>query len=243
MSSERPVPFRFRMRQLLDERPDLKKCWIADQADISASLFSKILHGTRPASPSALKALSSALEIPLGDLVAGTDAEEKLTTPRSAEDPDFRGAVSTVIAQERTINDLQAQVRALKDALGEQRKATKDAEQDARNARSSVDLSAVEMLTKRFDVRKKELAHVCELLAQAAADFAQLKTKGEELENELRKTSASPKTLQFLAAFNALGDTTFAKLFDTDSLFDTDFEMARRVPDASILKSLLSIFS
>jgi transcriptional regulator with XRE-family HTH domain len=228
MANDGHVKFGSRLEQLLADRK-LTVREFDKLTGYDASLISRITRGEREATPEFLKCAARALGLPLGDLVAGTDAEAKLATPsKFASHPIFIGALGALFGQESKVHDLEAQIRTLRDDLQQERKAREDAEQEKGAAQRSVEFLAKEKeaLTERISARKGEIARAREVLAQAANEVKGLKRKATAVVKEIveSKANVSPTLEQFLMSFKSASDTTLAKLFDTDSLFATDFD-------------------
>lgn len=71
------TPIRLRIESLLEEMRK-SQGWLADRAGLKRSTISRLLRGTRIPRATTLARVAQALGVTLGQLVAGTDAEEQV---------------------------------------------------------------------------------------------------------------------------------------------------------------------
>jgi transcriptional regulator with XRE-family HTH domain len=176
------IPIRSRIQGRLDELNE-NAAWLAEKVGVSRSTITRILNGERNPTPETLHEIAPVLGVEIAQLVAGTDAAERV---REAQDivsrHDYEGAVKQVIEFERKANDLAAQVRdltaqrdqerqkvrklseelgechregsALRDERDRARREQKHHEQDARRYREGLEKAVADVVALRAQVRE-----------------------------------------------------------------------------------------
>jgi len=181
-STNGATPIRERIQARLDELNE-NAAWLAEKVGVSRSTITRILNGERNPTPETLHEIAPVLGVEITQLVAGTDAAERVKEAQNiVSRHDYEGAVRQVIEYERKANDLAAhvrdltakcdeerqRVRKLSEELGEQHRACSTlrderdrarreqahADQDARRYREGLEKAVADVVTLRAHVRE-----------------------------------------------------------------------------------------
>lgn len=207
MQSTSVVTFGDRLRDQLEKRGSGgTQAWLAERSGIDRSLLSRIISNERAPTFETLRALAPVLEVDISELVAGTDAESRLSHGGDhVRRSDYEEAVGKVIEYEGVIRELRTSDRTLRDELRRERDARQLAATEARNWKTKLEDGEAEVLELRAKLasRSAELDRYRNGLQRAVAQFSALKTQVDELKAELGKTRASSRVSAAFAAVAA----------------------------------------
>src|SRR5258708_7428468 len=112
-----PMQIGQRIQDHLDEL-DKTASWLADRVGLPRSTITRVLNGERNPTPETLQEIAPVLGVTLAQLVAGTDAAERVEEAQNlVARKDYEAAVRQVIEYERKANDFSVRVRELGDEL------------------------------------------------------------------------------------------------------------------------------
>lgn len=224
-----PVPFGDRLRDRLAALGEnATQAWLAERSGVDRSLISRLVRNERPPTLDTLQALAPALEIDVAELVAGTDAEPRLSGGADhVRRSDYEAAVGKLIEYEAKTRDLHGQVRSLTENLESERRLRRLAEDGATTAERDLERSTMELkaLKGQCDTHKAEVARYQVALQRALAQFSALKTRVEELQRELGQTKATGKLGAILSGIAAAAGVASLAFFfggDADSSADDE---------------------
>jgi transcriptional regulator with XRE-family HTH domain len=177
------VPIRERIQARLDEL-DQKPAWLAEKVGVSRSTITRILKGERNPTPETLHEIAPVLGVEVAQLVAGTDAAERV---KEAQDivsrRDYEAAVRQVVEFERRANELAARVRELTEQYVQEQGRTRRLNDQLQESERKCGLLEEE----RDRARREALRHehdaqrYREGLEKAVADVVALRAQVREL--------------------------------------------------------------
>jgi transcriptional regulator with XRE-family HTH domain len=200
------IPIRDRIRDLLTQLGQ-SQAWLAEKMGVERSTVTRILKGTRNPTPKTLQEMAPVRGVSLEQLVAGTDAEDRVQeaqnlVPRSA----LNDAIQKVIEYERKLNDMAARNRDIVEASNRDRDQARDAR--ANQAELQRHLAFV---TEERDQARREARHheqdarrYREALGRAVADVAQLQGHVQELGTAMEAGNRTGKVTAILAGVAAV---------------------------------------
>ncbi|MBE7449251.1 MAG: helix-turn-helix transcriptional regulator [Kofleriaceae bacterium] len=201
--------------------------WLADKAGVSRSTITRILKGDRNPTPQTLQEIAPVLGVTLEQLVAGTNAAERVGEAQQlVSRRDFEAAVAQVIEFERKANDLAASVRDLKEEIKAERERTTKARRDAENARRDLEAAETERDRARRDARRYEddAKRYQHALEKAVTDVAQLRATVHELTGKVTSGNVTTKIGAALAGVAAVVSVAhyLRNADDQDEVVDED---------------------
>jgi transcriptional regulator with XRE-family HTH domain len=182
-NTSRLIPIGDRIQSRL-EQLDKNAAWLAEMVGVSRSTITRILKGERNPTPETLHEIAPVLGVEVGQLVAGTDAAERV---KEAQDivsrHDYEAAVRQVIEFERKANDLATRVREVTDSCEEERQRVRklvgelgESHRERSALRDERDQARREQRHLEQDVRRYR-----EGLERAVADVVALRAQVREL--------------------------------------------------------------
>ena len=199
------VPIRERIQTRLDEL-DQTPAWLAEKVGVSRSTITRILKGERNPTPETLHEIAPVLGVEVAQLVAGTDAEQRV---KEAQDivsrRDYEAAVRQVVDFERKAHDLAAYVRELTERCAqEQGRARKLSDQLEESERKC------SLLEEERDRARREALHheqdarrYREGLEKAVADVVALRAQVREMGAAVESGRTTSRVAAILAGVAA----------------------------------------
>lgn len=220
---------------LLESRtPALTQAWVADRAGLDRSLLSRIIQGKRSPTPEVLQCLGPVLGVEIEELVQGTDAEDRLTDAKySVQQENYEAAVRQIIEYEWRSRDLENRLHFAGDALKEEEKRRKLAEDQAKDAHCLKEQLQRELGEARAMILSQEqgMRSYRHGLTKAVAEIGALRSKLQELGTELASTSKSSRTATILSGVAALaGVVTVAHFLGAEGKEPTSPPKPKRKP-------------
>ena len=215
-----PIPFKERLQALMAERAECTQSWLAEKSGLERSTISRLLKGERNPTLETAQSLAAALEVPILQLLKGTDAEDKLADasnviPRVAYD----SVVKTLLDYEARIADLQGQLRHSSDSLSREEAQTKTLRQSLEDATKERDHARRERDAIALSLKEAEAAlhRHQEALKKAVGDVASLTARIQQIANDTAATNATSKVTAALAGIAAAaGVATLVHYLATD---------------------------
>lgn len=216
--SERSQPFRERLDTLLRRlQPDRTPAWLAKKSGLSPAAISRYLKGDRNPTLSAAECLAPVLGVTLEELLAGTDAEERLSEVRDVVPrTQYEEAVLMLGRYESRIADLERRVRAEIEAAAQERERRDEADRAARTAHINLERRERDYLDlhNRYRDLEAELRHHKEVWADAKARIASLQQQLRDVATDAKSGAKSGKLNTALASLGALASiVTVATIF------------------------------
>ena len=177
------IPIRDRIQTRLSELNE-NAAWLAEKVGVSRSTITRILNGERNPTPETLHEIAPVLGVEIGQLVAGTDAAERV---KEAQDivsrHDYESAVRQVIEYERKANDLTARIRELSDRAEAERQRARKLAEALESAERRAALLEDERDRARRDAHRHEhdAARYRQGLEKAVADVVALRAQVREM--------------------------------------------------------------
>lgn len=200
------VPIGDRVQMLLDQIGQ-SAAWLAEKMGVERSTVTRIIKGARNPTPKTLQDMAPVLGVPLEQLVAGTDAEDRVEeaknlVPRSALDL----AIQQVIEFERKLNDMTARNRDLTESANRERDLCRTARLELGETHRQLAFVTEERDQARRDARhhEQDARRYREALARAVADVAQLQGKVQELSAAVQAGNQTGKVTAILAGVAAV---------------------------------------
>lgn len=200
------IPIRDRIRDLLTQLGQ-SQAWLAEKMGVERSTVTRILKGARNPTPKTLEEMAPVLGVSLEQLVAGTDAEDRVQeaqnlVPRSA----LNDAIQKVIEFERKLNDMAARNRDLVDVAIRERDQARDTRASQTELQRHLALAMEERDQARRDARhhEQDARRYREALARAVADVAQLQGNVQELGAAMQAGNRTGKVTAILAGVAAV---------------------------------------
>ena len=184
-----PIPIRDRIATLLAALGQ-KSGWLADKAGVERSTVTRILQNKRQPNAETLATLAPILGVTVEELVAGTDAADRVENARRLIDRrHYDDAVRQIIEAEQKITDLSRALHEVKDREEKEHNRRKDVEKILKTTHAELEAmkpkleDALCAATRREqDVQKYRSA-----LGRALTDMATLKTNAEQLGEQMKK--------------------------------------------------------
>ncbi|WP_437982670.1 helix-turn-helix domain-containing protein [Sorangium sp. So ce117] len=174
--SSPPEPIGHRIKFQLDGLGQ-SPAWLADKAGVPRSTVHRILTGDRNPTPDTLQLLAPVLGVTLDQLVAGTDAVERVKEAQGLVSREhYNAAIRQVIEFERNANNLAARLRETEEALRGERERRQRAEGALGSVERERDDARHAAERNEHDARRYR-----EALERAVADVARLQTQVREL--------------------------------------------------------------
>lgn len=144
--------------------------WLAEAILVSRSTISRFLSGERTPSAETLHDVATALGVGVVQLVAGTNAEARVTEARSiVSRREYDEAIAKVVELDRRVNEHADRERKLLDELRYEREAGRRAREDL--ATCHMDLARARQTARYWE---REMARYRDALHRAVADVAKL---------------------------------------------------------------------
>lgn len=195
-------PVRTKIADLLADL-EQSPSWLAEKAGVPRSTVSRILKGDRTPTPETLATLAPILGVSLEQLVADTDAAERVAEAASLIAlSHYEDAVEKYIAAEREQNIANDKVRVLAEQLDREEQRRRDAERR---------LDATER--ERDDARRSAAQNdenarlYSRALASAVGEIARLKADIAELGTQFSSARRTGRVAAILAAAAAAAST------------------------------------
>lgn len=165
-----------RIQGLLDELGH-NAAWLSDKVGVSRSTITRILRGERNPTPETLQEIAPILGRSLAQLVANTDAAERVKEAQElVARKDYEAAVRQVIEFERRAHDLQGHLRDANEELRLERDRRRRLSEELEQCRQERDGAKRQALHNEQDARRYR-----EALEKAVADVALLQAQVQEL--------------------------------------------------------------
>jgi transcriptional regulator with XRE-family HTH domain len=177
------IPIGDRIQNLLDGLGH-NPAWLAEMVGVSRSTVSRILKGERNPTPETLHEIAPVLGVEIAQLVAGTDAAERV---KEAQDivsrHDYDGAVRQVVEFQRKANDLAVHVRELTERCDEERQTVRKLSEELGECHRQCSALRDERDRARLDQRHQEqdARRYREGLEKAVGDVVALRAQVREL--------------------------------------------------------------
>jgi transcriptional regulator with XRE-family HTH domain len=200
------IPIGERVQALLDQIGQ-HAAWLAEKMGVERSTVTRIIKGARNPTPQTLQDMAPVLGVSLEQLVAGTDAEDRVEeaknlVPRSALD----AAIQQVIEFERKLNDMAARNRDLTETANRDRDLARAAQAELGETHRQLAFVTEERDRARRDARhhEQDARRYREALARAVVDVAQLQGKVQELGAAVQAGNQTGKVTAILAGVAAV---------------------------------------
>lgn len=183
-----PVPIGARIEARLNELGK-NPSWLADMVGVSRSTVTRILNGERNPTPDTLNELAPVLGVELAQLVAGTDAADRVREAQNlVSRRDYEDAVKQIIEFERQASTLKAQLRELTDRDRKSEERVGQLAKELNEARRVCSVRELERDQARTEAARFEhqANRYLEGLGQAVSDVAQLRAKVRELSEQVQ---------------------------------------------------------
>lgn len=215
------IPFGQRLHALLEQHePPLSQAWLADRSGLDRSLISRIIRCERNPTSEALQSLAPALQMDIADLVRGTNAESRLhETSNLVQRQAYESAIRTLTEYEARLRDLDAQMRASREALVQEERRRKQAERETSEAHLQIQWAQRDLTDAKTHIQQQaqDLRQYQQALFKAVAEIGVLQTQFRELNEELASTKKSSRAGAILAGVAAItGVVTVAHFLGED---------------------------
>lgn len=151
--------------------------WLAEKAGVPRSTVHRILTGHRNPTPDTLQLLAPVLGVTLDQLVAGTDAAERVKDAQNLISREhYDEAIRQVIEFERNATNLAGRLRETEEALRGERERRQRAEGGLESVERDRDDARLAAERNEHDARRYR-----EALERAVADVARLQTQVREI--------------------------------------------------------------
>lgn len=216
-----PARFADRLHAILEVRPECTQAWLAEKTGLERSTISRLVKGDRSPTLETAQAIAVALDVPVVELLKGTEAEAKLAEvsnviPRGTYD----SVVKTLLDYEGRISDLQGQLRHIAEALKREQEQTRTLRESLLAAELERDdlQREAETAKTRLKEAEAELRRHQEALKKAVADVASLTARIQQIASDSASANATSKVAAALAGIAAAaGVVTLAHYLSNDA--------------------------
>jgi transcriptional regulator with XRE-family HTH domain len=224
-----PVPIRERIQARLDELGE-SPAWLADRMGAARSTVTRILRGERNPTPETLAEMAPVLGVSVAQLVANTDAAERVKEAgEMISRRDYEAAVHDVIEYHRQANDLTSRLHDAEQLLQqEQERARERTENLAACERLCSKLTDERDRARRDALRhERDARRYRDALEKAVADVAHLQTQVRELGAAVDAGRVTTRIAAILAGVAAV--VSVATYLNNESASDAGDE--RKAPE------------
>ncbi|WP_437713014.1 helix-turn-helix domain-containing protein [Sorangium sp. So ce448] len=197
--SSPPEPIGHRIKFQLDGLGQ-SPAWLAEKAGVPRSTVHRILTGDRNPTPDTLQLLAPVLGVTLEQLVAGTDAAERVKEAQNLVSREhYDEAIRQLIEFERNATNLAARLRETEEALRGERDRRQRAEGKLESAERERDEACLAAKRNERDAQRYR-----EALERAVADVARLQTQVRELGEAVGEGERTNRVAAILAGVAAV---------------------------------------
>lgn len=180
--------------------------WLATKVGVARSTITRVLNGDRHPTPETLQEIAEVLGVALPQLVAGTDAADRVAEAQNlVSRADYQSAVRQVIAFEQKASDLSIRlIEAREDAARAaelcraERNKREDAERSARSLEAERDRAV-----RDAELHAQDAQRYRDALEKAVSDVALLQTQLRELGSAVEGNKVTSRVAAILAGVAA----------------------------------------
>jgi transcriptional regulator with XRE-family HTH domain len=194
-----------RIQKLLAEL-DQSPAWLADKVGVSRSTITRILKSERNPTPETLHEIAPVLGVGVAQLVAGTNAAERV---KEAADivsrHDYEAAVRQVVEYERKANDLASRARELEERHDQERERARRLGHELEESQRSCSVLVDERDRARRDAEhhEQDARRYRDGLEKAVADVVALRAQVRELGAAVEASRRTTRVSAILAGVAA----------------------------------------